>query len=49
MIKNLFTALHADENILHFNEDSGDAIFNYNEIGIVNIDLSNINLDDNFD
>ena len=48
MIKKLFTALYADENILYFNEDSGDAVFSYNEMGIVNIDLNNINLDDNF-
>ena len=41
--------MYADENISYFNKDSGDAVFNYNEMGIVNIDLSNINLDDNFD
>ena len=29
------------------NEGSGDAIFNCNEMGILNIDLNNINLDDN--
>ena len=49
MIKNLFTALYADENILYFSEDSGDALFNYNEMDIVNVDLNNINLDDDFD
>ena len=49
MIEKLFTALYADENILYFNVDSGDAVFNYNEIGIVNTDLNNISLDDNFD
>ena len=38
-----------DENIDYFNEDSGDAVFNYNEMGIVNIDLYNITLDNNFD
>ena len=32
MIEKLFTALHADENTLYFNEDSGDAVF---EMGIV--------------
>ena len=41
--------MYADENISYFNEDSGDTVFNYNEMGIVNIDLKNINLDDNFD
>ena len=49
MIKKLFTALYEDKNILYFNEDFGDAVFNYNEMGIVNIDLNNINLNDNFD
>ena len=28
MIKKLFTDLYADENILHFNEDAGNVIFN---------------------
>ena len=32
MIKKL-TALYADKDIPYFNEDSGDAVFNYNEIG----------------
>ena len=49
MIKKLFTALYEDRDILYFNEDFGDAVFNYNEMVIVNIDLNNINLDDNFD
>ena len=49
MIKKLFTALYADENILYFNEDYGNAAFNSNEFGIVNIDLIKISLDDNFD
>ena len=35
-----------DGNILYFNEDSGNIKFSYNEIGIVTIDLDNINLDD---
>ena len=41
--------MFSDENILYFNEDSGDAVFIYNEMGIVTIYLDNINLDDNFD
>ena len=41
--------MYTDENILCFTEDSGDAVFNHNEMGIFNIDLNNINLDDNFD
>ena len=44
MIKKLFIALYADENILYFNEDSGNVVFNCNEMGILNIDLSNLNL-----
>ena len=48
MIKKSFTALYADENKLYVNEDSGNAVFNCNGIGILNIDLNNINLDNNF-
>ena len=44
MIKKLSTALYADENILYLNEDSGNIVFSCNEIGILNIDLHNINL-----
>ena len=49
MIKNIFTALYADENILYFNEDSGNVLFSCNEMGILNIDLNNINLDNTSD
>ena len=52
MIKKLFPtlyALYADENILYFNWNSGNVIFNYNETGILNVDYNNINLDNNFD
>ena len=49
MIKKLFTALYADENILYFNEDSGDAVFNCNKTGNFNIDLNNITLGNDFD
>ena len=49
MIKNIFTALYADENILYFNEDSGNVLFSFNEMGILNIDLNNINLDNTSD
>ena len=40
---------YADENILYSNEDSGNVVFPCNETGIINIDLDNINLDNNFD
>ena len=49
MIKKLFNAFYANENILFFNEGPGDVVFNCNEMGILNIDLNNINLDNNFD
>ena len=48
MIWKLFTALYADENILYFIEDSGNVVFNCNGMGILDIDLNNINLDYNF-
>ena len=36
--------------MLYFNEDSGNSVFSCNEIGIVGIDLNDINLDDcNYD
>ena len=44
MIKKLFAALYADENIFYFTEDSSDAVFNCNQIGI-----NNNNFDNNFD
>ena len=49
MIKKLFTSFYADNNILYFNEDFGNAVFSCNEMGILNIDINNINLDNNFD
>ena len=49
MIKKLFIALYADENMFYFDEDSGNIVFNCYRMGILNIDLNNIDLDDNFD
>ena len=46
MIKNIFTVLYADENIIYFNEDSGNVVFSCNEISFPNIALNDINLDD---
>ena len=40
MIKKLVTALYADENILYFNEDSGN-------MGVLNIGLNNVSLNNN--
>ena len=41
--------MYADENILYFNKDSCNFVSNRNEMGILNTDLNNINLDNNFD
>ena len=49
MIKEVFTALYTDENIIYFNEDSGSVIFSCSEMGILSIDISDINLENNFD
>ena len=45
MIKRLFTDLYADENVLYFNEISGNVVFICNGMSILNVDLNNINLD----
>ena len=45
----LYTAFYADENILYFNEDSGNVVFSCNEMVILDINLNNINLENNFD
>ena len=45
MIKELFTALYAKENILYLNEGSSSVIFSCNEIDILNMNLNDINLD----
>ena len=42
--------MYADENMLYFNEDSSNVLFDCNEMCILNIDLNCINLDhNNFD
>ena len=38
------TALYSDNNRLYLNEDSDDAIFSCNEMGILSIDFNDINL-----
>ena len=35
--------------MFYFNEDSDNAVFSCNDMGILNIDLININLHNNFD
>ena len=37
MTENLYTDLYTDENILYFNEDSGDVVFSCNEMSSLNI------------
>ena len=49
MVKELFTTLYPDENILYFNEDSCNVVSSCNEMGILKIDLNNVNLDDSND
>ena len=49
MFKKLFTALCGDENILYVNEDSTNVVFSCNRMVILNIDLNNIGLDNNYD
>ena len=48
-IKKNFNASYADENILYFNEDSSNAVLICKEMGVLNTDLNNINLDNSFD
>ena len=48
MIKKLYTALYADDGLLFFDEDSVNVIFCCNEMGILSVNLNNINPDNNF-
>ena len=46
----LHDAWFANDDIVFFNEDTGNATFLCGELGILSVDLNNINLDDaNFD
>ena len=45
----LYTALYAGDGLLFFDEDSGDVTLYCNEMGILSVNLNNINLDNNFD
>ena len=49
IIKKLLTNLYESiyENIPYFIEDSGNVVFSYKEMGLLNIDLNNINRDNN--
>ena len=48
MIKKLYTALYADDNIVYFNENSGDVAFSCNKMSIFSIDVNNIYIGNNF-
>ena len=49
MTRKRYTALYANEIILYFNEDPGDAVSSCNEMEIFSIFLNNNNVDNNFD
>ena len=49
IIQKLYITLYTDEGLLFFDEDSGDVTFRCNEIGILSVNLNNINFDNNFD
>ena len=49
MIKKLYNALYTDDGPLFLDEDSGDVTFCCNEMGILSVNLNNINLDNIFD
>ena len=48
-ITELYAALYADESILHFDDDSDNVVFSCNKMSILNIDINNVSLDNNFD
>ena len=41
--------MYAGDGLLFFDEDSGDVTLYCNEMGILSVNLNNINLDNNFD
>ena len=45
MIKKLYNALFIDDDKPFFDEDSGYVTFSSDEMGILSVDLNNINLD----
>ena len=49
MFKKLYNGLYADENILYSNKDSSYVTFCFDEIGVLSVNLSDINLDNNLD
>ena len=49
MIKKLYAALYVDDDLLFFDEDSGNVTFCCNEMCILSVNLNNINLGNNCD
>ena len=49
MIEKLYIALSTDDGLLFSDEDSRDVTFCCNKMGILSLNLNNINLDNNFD
>ena len=49
MIKNLYHALYADDGLLYFGQNSGNATFCCDEMSMFSVNLNTINLDNNFD
>ena len=49
MIKKFNTAFYTDDGLLLFDEDSGIVKFCCNKMGILSVNLNNINFDNNFD
>ena len=41
--------MYSDDGLLFFDEDSGDVTFCFNKMGILIVNLNNVNLDHNFD
>ena len=49
MNEKCYVGLYADDALLFFDEDSGHVTFCCNKMGIVSVNLNNINLNNNFD
>ena len=49
MSKKLYMALYADDGLPLLDEDSSGVTFCRNQLGNLNVNLNNINLDNNFD
>ena len=49
MTKELYTVLYVNDSLLLLDEDYSYVTFCCNEVGILRVNLSNINLDNNFD